>query len=178
MPARLILLQSLTASQTRLWWIQTRFLCYKFSFPNTKSFLFCIGFRFITFKFANKDKDACHEACPELPWRSSYRIKYQIIAREKYMEPELLYKKPLSNDNSVLHILKDNHSNFHLWGKRTTQWQQSIFIDPIAFQLNVINSKVAYYSDCRLEFLQADLPFCSQIRTSHWPMCWRWWSAK
>ena len=94
------------------------------------------------------------------------------------MEPELLYKKPLSNDNSVLHILKENHSNFHLWGKRTTQCQHSIFIDAIAFQLNVISSKVAYYSDCRLEFLQADLPFCSQIRTSHWPMCWRWWSAK
>lgn len=39
--------------------------------------------------------------------------------------------------------------------ERGLQWQQSIFIDPIAFQLNVINSKVAYYSDCRLEFLQA-----------------------
>lgn len=35
-----------------------------------------------------------------------------------------------------------------------------------------------YYSDSRLKFLEADLPFCSQIRTSHCPMCWKRWSAK
>lgn len=56
------------------------------------------------------------------------------------MQPELLYNKMLSNDNRVFHILKENHSNFHLRRKRAT-CHQNILIDPVAFQLNVINSE-------------------------------------
>lgn len=45
-----------------------------------------------------------------------------------------------------------------------------------SFQLNVIWS--LYYPHSRLEFSEADLLFYSQIRTSHWPMCWKRWSVK
>lgn len=102
--------------QAWLWWIQTRFLCYMISFQKTKLFLYYVRFTFIRFKFANKDIEACnavYTAFPELPWYSSGRIKYQIIVRCKYMEPELLYNKMLLN-NGVSHILRVNHSHFHL----------------------------------------------------------------
>lgn len=84
----------------------------------------------------------------------------------------------LSNGDRVLHFLKENHSNFHLWRKRAIMCHQNTLIDTIAFQTNVHQLWSLYYSDSRLKLSEAGLPFCSQIRTSHCPMCWKRWSAK
>lgn len=98
-------------SQTWLWWIQTRFLCYTTSFQNSKSFCYHIELTFYKLSVYSQRYRGLqrrrHDG-PELPWCSSYIIKYQITAIGKYMKSVFLCTKMLSDCNGFPHILKMN----------------------------------------------------------------------
>lgn len=95
--------------QTRLRWIQTRFLRCVTSFQNSKSF--CCHIELTVYKFSICSQRHRRPQCslqdrPELPGHSSCVRKYQIVAIWKYTKSVSLCNECLSDSNGFFCILK------------------------------------------------------------------------